>query len=74
MIKKIMIEKSRNKNKIEVWEYNKKGFYNFKEYVPLSIEGIKSIKKSYKNHTIIDKSNILNCTTKTTDHKLVMLI
>ena len=31
MIKKIMIEKSRNKNKIEVWEYNKKGFYNEKQ-------------------------------------------
>lgn len=60
MEKKIMIEKNTKKDSIEIWEYNKKGFYNFKEYLPLNKTSLSNIKKQYKKYTIIDKEGLLN--------------
>ena len=59
MEKKIMIEKNLKKNRIEVWEYNRKGFYNFKEYLPLDNTSLLVIKKQFKKYTIIDQNNLL---------------
>lgn len=59
MEKKIIIEKNLKKNRIEVWEYNRKGFYNFKEYLPLDNTSLLVIKKQFKKYTIIDKNNLL---------------
>lgn len=59
MEKKIMIDKNTKKNKIEIWEYNRKGFYNFKEYLPIDNTSLLAIKKQYKKYIIIDKNNLL---------------
>lgn len=75
MEKKIMIEKNLKKNKIEVWEYNRKGFYNFKEYLPLDNTSLLAIKKQFKKYTIIDKNNLLediNTKQLKTDTGLIM--
>lgn len=75
MEKKIMIEISNKKDRIEIWEYNKKGFYNFKEYLPLDNPSLLSIKKQYKKYTIIDKNNLLrdiNIKQLKTDTGLIM--
>lgn len=60
MEKKIMIDIEQKKNLLEVWEYNRKGFYNFKEYIPLDKFNIKLFKKQYKKYTIIDKKHLLD--------------
>lgn len=75
MEKKIMIEKNLKKNRIEVWEYNRKGFYNFKEYLPLDNASLLAIKKQFKKYTIIDKNNLLkdiNTKQLKTDTGLIM--
>lgn len=75
MEKKIMIEKNLKKNRIEVWEYNRKGFYNFKEYLPLDNTSLLVIKKQFKKYTIIDKNNLLediNTKQLKTDTGLIM--
>lgn len=59
MEKKIMIDIEQKKNLIEIWEYNRKGFYNFKEYIPLEKFNIKLFKKQYKKYTIVDKKHLL---------------
>lgn len=59
MEKKIMIDIEQKKNLLEIWEYNRKGFYNFKEYIPLEKFNIKLFKKQYKKYTIIDKKHLL---------------
>lgn len=59
MEKKIMIDIEQKKNLLEIWEYNRKGFYNFKEYIPLDKFNIKLFKKQYKKYTIIDKKHVL---------------
>lgn len=59
MEKKIMIDIEQKKNLLEIWEYNRKGFYNFKEYIPLDKFNIKLFKKQYKKYTIIDKKHLL---------------
>lgn len=75
MEKKIIIEKNLKKNRIEVWEYNRKGFYNFKEYLPLDNTSLLVIKKQFKKYTIIDKNNLLediNTKQLKTDTGLIM--
>lgn len=59
MEKKILIDIEQKKNSLEIWEYNRKGFYNFKEYIPLEKFNIKLFKKQYKKYTIIDKKHLL---------------
>lgn len=59
MEKKILIDIEQKKNLLEIWEYNRKGFYNFKEYIPLEKFNIKLFKKQYKKYTIIDKKHLL---------------
>ena len=59
MDKKIKIELDKNKSLIELWQFNKKGYYNFKNYLPLTQESIKILQKQYKQFEIIDKQEIL---------------
>ena len=59
MERKIMIDIEKKKNSLEIWEYNRKGFYNFKEYIPLDKFNITLFKKQYKKYTIIDKKHLL---------------
>lgn len=59
MDKKIMVEMNTKRNAIEIWIYNRKGFYNFKEYISLQGTNLKDLQKKYKGYRFIDKQNIL---------------
>lgn len=60
MEKKIMIDTNKEQTKFEIWEYNRKGFYNFKQYISFDSFNIKEFKRQYKKYTIIDRKHLLN--------------
>ena len=60
MPKKFIVEKSTCKRgHLEVWQKNRKGYYNFVEYI--LADDLANWKIAHKRDTIIDKSLTKNC-------------
>ena len=57
-MKKIKIEKSTTRpGVIELWKFNRRGYYNFVEY--LQLQELPKITKQFKGYEIIDKQHCL---------------
>lgn len=58
MNKKIKLEKCTTRpNLVELWKYNKKGYYNFIEYIEKPT--LQQIQKRFRGYQIIDKQECL---------------
>lgn len=57
-MKKIKLEKSATRpGLVEIWKFNKRGYYNFVEH--LQMQEISKISKQFKGYEIVDKQHCL---------------
>lgn len=58
-MKKIKLEKSATRpGLVEIWKFNRRGYYNFVEY--LQMADLPTITRKFKGYEVVDKQHCLN--------------